>query len=407
VTDPGSVFNVEVTLDITHTFVGDLEAYLTSPSGRQVLLFSHDGGQYNDFHSVTFSDSAARSINTIGFNDLPYSGTWQPDGLSIGRGLSYFGGENAAGIWTLSITDLEGGDEGILNSWSLKFGSGELFRTTDASGKFQFDSLNSGNYILREELKPGWTQTPPAVTTISGATWTNLHWNATIDSLNVQNVDFGNVNVVPLTGDYNQNLVVDASDYVLWRKTLGSQVTSSSGADGDGNGIVQQADLPVWRSHFGQIYSGSGSGSGLATNAAASGAETQTVEISEQIPAATSGEPLSMEQAYLRSQVASNVATSDSAKSPIGSMQVFELLGPTSASEHDTTVIERPSESTSRSDLGLLAWLAGSSVGERPQADLISLTDDDLAASHLSDELQPRDFAFELIEGSALVLSAI
>jgi subtilisin-like proprotein convertase family protein len=463
VTDPGSVFNVELTLDLTHTFVGDLEAYLTSPSGRQVLLFSHDGGQYNDFHNLTFSDNGARSISTIGFNDLPYTGIWQPDGLSFGHGLSYFGGENAAGIWTLSITDSEAGDEGILNSWSLNFGSGELFRTTDASGNYQFDSLNAGSYVIREELKPGWTQIPPMVTTIPGATWTNLHWNATVNSLAVQNVDFGNFSAVALAGDYDRNGVVDAMDQVLWRKTLGMHVPSFSGADGDGNGIVEQADLAVWRANYGRTLQGSGSGNGLATVAAGSGAEARSVEVSDPAPAATAPEPLSTEQAPLPSQVASDVivvttsdsaqssavegsqpvpaapapeapvpavtvleplsteqasssqvasdvivvTTSDSANSPAGSIQVFELVGPNSAIEHGAMVIERPSESTSRSDLGLLAWLAASSVGERPQPDVMSLSDNDLAASHLGDEAETVDVAFELLEGNALAAAAI
>jgi hypothetical protein len=109
----------------------------------------------------------------------------------------------------------------------------------------------------------------------------------------------------------------------------------------------------------------------------------------------------------LSTQDASDVATSNSAKSSAGLMQVIELVGPNSTSEHDATVIERPSESTSRSDLGLLAWLAVSSVGQRPQDDLMSLSSDDLATSHLNDELQPTDIAFEMLEGNALVLSAI
>ena len=197
----GSVFNVEVTLDISHTYMGDLDAYLTSPSGRRVLLFSGDGGEYNDFHNLTLSDSATRSIDSIGFNDLPYTGTWKPEGF-----LSDFGGDDAAGIWTLSITDAVGADEGILNSWSLRFGSGELYRTTDADGNYQFDNIDAGNYIVREEPQPGWTQIPPADTGIPGATWNNGHWDVTVVAIddptdpdgadskrNVKNVDFWNV----------------------------------------------------------------------------------------------------------------------------------------------------------------------------------------------------------------------
>ena len=62
-------------------------------------------------------------------------------------------------------------------------------------------------------------------------------------------------------GDYNRNGVVDAADYVVWRKTFsGPNVPASNlAADGDGDSDVDQGDFNVWRSHFGQI-----AGSGLA-----------------------------------------------------------------------------------------------------------------------------------------------
>ncbi|MCI0332111.1 MAG: hypothetical protein L0228_02655 [Planctomycetes bacterium] len=56
-----------------------------------------------------------------------------------------------------------------------------------------------------------------------------------------------------LLGDYNQNGVVDAADYVFWRKTLGtSGVPAYSGADGDGDGMIDQDDYGVWRENFGE-----------------------------------------------------------------------------------------------------------------------------------------------------------
>jgi autotransporter-associated beta strand protein len=55
----------------------------------------------------------------------------------------------------------------------------------------------------------------------------------------------------PLTGDFNGNGVVDAADYVSWRKGLGT--------------IYSQSDYNAWRSNFGQT---AGSGSEASTNAA-------------------------------------------------------------------------------------------------------------------------------------------
>jgi T5SS/PEP-CTERM-associated repeat protein len=58
--------------------------------------------------------------------------------------------------------------------------------------------------------------------------------------------------VVPgIAGDYNQNGVVDAADYVVWRKGFGTTYT--------------QNDYNVWRAHFGQT---AGSGSGATASAA-------------------------------------------------------------------------------------------------------------------------------------------
>lgn len=62
-----------------------------------------------------------------------------------------------------------------------------------------------------------------------------------------------------LPGDYNRDDVVNAADYVVWRKMLGQNVERRSGADGDGNGVIQQADLDVWIAEFGTTAGGGGS----------------------------------------------------------------------------------------------------------------------------------------------------
>ena len=71
--------------------------------------------------------------------------------------------------------------------------------------------------------------------------------------------------ITRLPGDYNGDLKVDAADYTTWRKTMNQSVAAFTGADGDGNGIINSLDYDVWRTHFGQTASGSGSGSELAT----------------------------------------------------------------------------------------------------------------------------------------------
>jgi hypothetical protein len=58
--------------------------------------------------------------------------------------------------------------------------------------------------------------------------------------------------VVP--GDYNGDGVVNAADYVVWRKTLGD-TGNNLAADGNVNGEIDAGDEIVWREHFGQTAS--------------------------------------------------------------------------------------------------------------------------------------------------------
>jgi hypothetical protein len=67
-----------------------------------------------------------------------------------------------------------------------------------------------------------------------------------------------------LPGDYNNNGIVDAADYVVWRKMLG-QTGTGLAADGNNYGVVNPADFDVWRAHFGETV---GSGAGAIANAA-------------------------------------------------------------------------------------------------------------------------------------------
>jgi hypothetical protein len=69
--------------------------------------------------------------------------------------------------------------------------------------------------------------------------------------------------VAVIPGDYNQDGIVDAADYVVWRDTLG-QSGAGLAADGSNNGSIDLGDFEVWRAHFGQT---AGSGSGATANA--------------------------------------------------------------------------------------------------------------------------------------------
>jgi hypothetical protein len=54
-----------------------------------------------------------------------------------------------------------------------------------------------------------------------------------------------------LPGDYNGSNIVDAGDFVIWRKTLGNTVEQFAGADGNGNQSIDMQDYHIWRGNFG------------------------------------------------------------------------------------------------------------------------------------------------------------
>jgi hypothetical protein len=56
-------------------------------------------------------------------------------------------------------------------------------------------------------------------------------------------------------GDYNGSGVIDAPDYVVWRKLLG-QPNANLIADGNGNGQIDPGDYDVWRANFGRRVAG-------------------------------------------------------------------------------------------------------------------------------------------------------
>ncbi len=68
--------------------------------------------------------------------------------------------------------------------------------------------------------------------------------------------------------DFNDDGVVDAADYTVWRDTLGSATDLRADGDcsGASTGVIDEADYAYWKSRFGHVV-GSGSGAGLGATA--------------------------------------------------------------------------------------------------------------------------------------------
>lgn len=98
VTDDFPIADVDVTVDITHTWIGDLDVSITSPAGTTVTLHDRSGSSSDDIFEVY--DDDAGNVEGPG-------------------ALADFNGESMQGEWVLRVADEASLDEGSLNTWEL------------------------------------------------------------------------------------------------------------------------------------------------------------------------------------------------------------------------------------------------------------------------------------------------
>lgn len=132
-----NVLDVDVKLNISGGYNGDLYVYLTHSSGFSVLLNRTGRTSGNSFgygdagFNITLDDAAATDIHAYGGNGgNQLTGTYQPDARNVnpatvtdassrGAFLNAFNGLDANGGWTLFVADVSGGDQSTLVSWEL------------------------------------------------------------------------------------------------------------------------------------------------------------------------------------------------------------------------------------------------------------------------------------------------
>ncbi len=142
--------DINLALQVNHSWVGDVSATLTSPNGTTITLFDRPGvpnsifGCSGDNLNVTFDDEAVNSaldFETTCSNLPAIAGSFQPFNL-----LSAFDGENMQGVWTLTVTDHFGTDAGSIIAWSLTISNSyasQLLNTMTSSDNCRIFSWES------------------------------------------------------------------------------------------------------------------------------------------------------------------------------------------------------------------------------------------------------------------------
>jgi hypothetical protein len=159
----------------------------------QVTLRNQSGAAVNiDYYEIT---SAAGALNATTWNSLQEQNlAGFPAGTGSGNGWEQFGGSRATIIGESYLT----GNSSVANDAAIGLGAA-------------FNVGGARDLVFRYGEIAG-TAPPP-------------------------------------TGDYNNNGMVDAADFVAWRNNLGQNVTLPNDSS---PGTVTPADFDVWRANFGQ-----------------------------------------------------------------------------------------------------------------------------------------------------------
>jgi subtilisin-like proprotein convertase family protein len=142
-TDSVTISDLNVQLDISHTYVSDLNVRLTSPSGTQVQLFANRCGSNNNVNAL-FDDAG---IAIVCGQNPAISGTVLPS-----QALAAFNGQVSQGVWTLTVTDTFNQDGGTINGWGINICSPAStleIAKSELSRFMVYPNPNNGNFNVQ------------------------------------------------------------------------------------------------------------------------------------------------------------------------------------------------------------------------------------------------------------------
>ncbi|MCB1009234.1 MAG: IPTL-CTERM sorting domain-containing protein [Acidobacteria bacterium] len=116
ITVPGNprIADLDVSIELNHTFMPDLDVHLRSPAGNDNGLFTDIGSSTQTPMNLTLDDEAGIPI---GLYTVVSGMTYQPE---LAYRLAWFDGEDAGGTWTLDLRDDAAGNGGTLTGWSIR-----------------------------------------------------------------------------------------------------------------------------------------------------------------------------------------------------------------------------------------------------------------------------------------------
>jgi hypothetical protein len=179
--------------------------------------------------------------------DLPAGGTLDRlllTASSSGTSRSFMGFQPGS-VWSFNM-DMETGDPALCIDQCMGLGHFGPGQPGGGAG------VGSNLFVAMNDQMPSFGRTP-FVFPLTGSQY--VFW---VQELDVPSVQYSFDFFVSVRGDYNGDGIVNAADYTNWRNTLGQNVASGTGADGNRNSVVDANDYLIWKEAYGLTVSGSG-----------------------------------------------------------------------------------------------------------------------------------------------------
>lgn len=182
VANVGTILDLNVLVNINHTWDEDLDVFLVAPDGTRVELFTDVGGLGVNFTNTLLDDEATALIAS---GVAPFTGTYKPEG-----NLASFEGRSLAGVWKLEVTDDTRADRGTLLNWSIiaryaSSSAGPKALVTPTSGLVTTESGGTASFTVKLDTAPTSNVTIPVSSndttegsvSTSSLVFTPLNWN--------------------------------------------------------------------------------------------------------------------------------------------------------------------------------------------------------------------------------------
>lgn len=132
--------DITATVNINHTWIGDLRIVLEHPDGIQVVLYNRNCDNGQSDLGITFQQEAPAIACAS-----PATGTFSPVG-----NLSALNGLSSQGEWKLIITDYWNSDAGSLMSWILDLGCTSSVSTDNFEQQHfkLYPNPNKGDFMI-------------------------------------------------------------------------------------------------------------------------------------------------------------------------------------------------------------------------------------------------------------------